>query len=208
MATLETIPYPKTEQEWEDFRKKVNALKNKANNRLKKLEKNKLENTPAYKAFTTYHGEPRFGIKGKTREQVRAEYFKIKHFLESSTSTVKGAEKYLSRQMSITGLKGGNAQGQIANFWGIADELRKSMQAVKRSYLALDSERVINSVRQVIQENEEGADDLESMGDALLSAWAELERELPNAVSDDVINYLTDYIDNLGLDGITINFNL
>lgn len=237
MATLETIPFPKNSEEWEQFKKKVNSLKNKANNRLKRLEKNKLENTPAYKAFTTYHGEPRFGIKGKTNREVRAEYFKIKHFLEASTSTVKGAQKYLDRELDITkmavnansiddkilrvALKSGETYQQqvkingliqltksdkVKAFWKIADDLRKSMTAANSKYLALDSERVINSVRMIIDEQNRGANEINDMGDILLEAWSTLEQQLNTSVNDKVLDYIEKYAETNFDKSITINF--
>lgn len=200
---------PQTEKEWRKFRQKVNGLVNRANSMLEKLEKNNLENTPSYNTFTTSEGRTRFGIKGMTNEEVNAEFQKVKAFLDNTTSTVKGAKQYVKTASKVMGISTANFNAIYPNFWAIAGELRKSLELTKARYLALDSERVINTVRQVIEKGYQGTEQIENIADALESAVQELERDLPNAVTKDVADYMQEYIDMIAKDNtinLTINF--
>lgn len=205
------VPFqtPKTEKEWKKFRNQVQKLVNRANALLDKLERENLENTPSYHTFTTSEGRSRFGIKGLTNEEVNAEYQRVKAFLDNSTSTIKGAKNYLRNMAHITGLSYGEVQTSLPDFWAIADEVRKSLNAAKMNYLALDSERVIEAVRGVIQSRESDSRSIGNLGDALERALDELENNLPNAFEEDTIEYLNDYIEkNIDLKDIEINLNL
>lgn len=201
------VPFktPQTEKEWRKFRNQVQKLVNRANSQLEKLERENLENSPAYRTFTTNEGRSRFGIKGKTNEEVNEEFQKVKAFLDNTTNTVKGAKNYIKGMAKITGLSYGEVQGQLPNFWKIADAVRNSLKAAQMSYLALDSERVVQAVRGVIQTQKSGADRIENLGEAVEIAWAQLEKELPNAFEEDTNKYLESYLRDLGLKNVTID---
>lgn len=207
MATA--FKMPKTEQEWRKFRQKVNGLVNRANSMLEKLEKNNLENTPSYHTFTTSEGRTRFGIKGMTNEQVNAEFQKVKAFLDNTTSTVKGAKQFVKTASKVMGISTADFNAVYPNFWRVAGELRKSLELTKARYLALDSERVINTVRQVLEKGYQGATQIENVADALENAVQELENDLPNAITKDVADYMNEYIGMLAKDktiNLTISF--
>lgn len=207
MATA--FKMPQTEREWQKFRQKVNGLVNRANSMLDKLEKNNLENTPSYHTFTTKEGRTRFGIKGMTNEQVNAEFQKVKAFLDNTTSTVKGAKQFVKTASKVIGISPSDFNTVYPNFWRVADELRKSLELTKARYLALDSERVINTVRQVLERGYQGTAQIKNVADALENAVQELEYSLPNAVTKDVADYMNEYIDQVAKDrtiNLTINF--
>lgn len=199
---------PTNEKEWRQFRNKVQKMVNRANSMLDKLERNNLENTPSYRTFTDSEGRSRFGIKGMTNEQVNAEFQRVKNFLDNETSTVKGAKNYINQMSKITGMDVEQAKNNIDTFWKIADEVRKGLQAAKHSYLALDSERVIDAVQSVIQEHESGANSIQTMGDALQSAFEHLQEELPLNIDTSTAAYLDEYADKMKVAGNTIYIDL
>lgn len=82
--------------EFEDF----NRLVSKANKRYKRLEK-KGWHTGAYKKAKATGGK--FSARGSYREKAR-EYKRVKNFLNSKTSTVRGSKKVLKDMLHRTGL--------------------------------------------------------------------------------------------------------
>lgn len=82
--------------EFEDF----NKLVSKANKRYKRLGQ-KGWNTGAYKKAKATGGK--FSARGTYREKAR-EYKRVKNFLNSKTSTVRGSKKVLNDMLSRTGL--------------------------------------------------------------------------------------------------------
>ena len=90
--------------EYKAFKKEVSRMASMANKRLKRLEKNELTDLPSYKAWEE-NGSIRFSVKGKTYQQLQAEYWRLKNFLDAKTSTVRGANAFLKEMAQNTGIK-------------------------------------------------------------------------------------------------------
>ena len=85
-------------------RAEIRKLTAKANKRLDRLEKNGLESSPAYQKWLA-DGEVRFSVKGKDHNQLQKEVARLKRFLNSETSTVRGVNKTLKEMAKNTGIK-------------------------------------------------------------------------------------------------------
>lgn len=197
---------PKTEIEWRKFRNKVQKDVNRANALLKKLENNNLENTPSYRTFVDNEGRSRFGIKGLKNEEVNQEWQKVKSFLDNTTSTVKGAKNFVNQASKTIGISSKDFNLIYPNFWKIADALRNSLEGSKASYLALDSDRVINTVREVIERHEQGIAEIEDIADSIESAIDVLQADVPNAITSDVANYLKEVASEVAPKQLKLNF--
>lgn len=82
-----------------DLRKVVSTLSSTANKRVGRLV---AENVPSL-AILSVEDEGRFSSKDKNLQQLRAEYGRVKRFLNDQTSTVTGARVWVAR--SIQGFK-------------------------------------------------------------------------------------------------------
>ena len=89
----------KKDNEFADF----NKLVSKANKRLRRLEKKGWE-TRAYKKAVKTGGEFH-NRRGASYKEKAREYQRVKNFLNSDTSTVRGSKKVLKQMLSRTGLE-------------------------------------------------------------------------------------------------------
>ena len=74
--------------EYKRLKKETSRLASMANKRLDRLESNNLTMMPSYMSWQA-NGAIRFSVKGKTYNQLQSEYWRVKHFLDERTSTVR-----------------------------------------------------------------------------------------------------------------------
>lgn len=89
-----------------ELRETVRKMGSAANRRAKNLEKKKAR-TPAL--IDLEKGGGNIATKGKSREQVEAEYIRAKSFLEDDTSTTRGWKKWIKEFKELTRV---NAPGE------------------------------------------------------------------------------------------------
>ena len=137
-------------------KREIQKLLNKANKRLKRLEKANLKTSPAYQGLYREGGwtekESRFGVKGKTAKEINREYIRIKKFLNDSTSTVRGATKVLKETAKNVGLKYRNVRElkEIApKFFELASKARQYLESSNRQAEALDYNKIFNAVNRL-----------------------------------------------------------
>ena len=75
------------------LRQEASRLSSLANKRLQRMEQQDLQNSPAYQTWID-DGGAKFGVRGKTMEQIQAEVGRLNNFINQSTSTVTGAKNY------------------------------------------------------------------------------------------------------------------
>lgn len=114
------------------YRQEASRLASKANKRIDRLEKNDLQSSPAYQKWVK-DGGVRFGVKGKTYNEVQAEVARLNNFLNSETSTVRGIENVLKTMADNTGIKYGDLsdlRSKASNFFEIASKLEQYYRTV------------------------------------------------------------------------------
>ena len=84
-------------------RAEVSKLVAKANKRVARLERNNLEDSPAYQKLVN-DGDVRFSVRGKDHNQLQKEVSRLNKFLESETSTVRGINRVLKDMARNTGI--------------------------------------------------------------------------------------------------------
>ena len=90
-------------QKEKELRKEARKLVSLANKRLKRIEKQGLIESPAYKKFIEDGGQ-KFGIRGKNTEEVKQEIARMNDFIKKQTSTVTGTKKYLDNVAKSVGI--------------------------------------------------------------------------------------------------------
>lgn len=107
-----------------ELRKVTTKLVSAANKRLKRMEQKGVK-SPAYEEVMTSGGK--FSIKGKTEQQVRNEFIRIKKFMQSETGTIKGATKY-EKEIIKRLEKGGVTGVNSSNVWDIIKTIHDAKQ--------------------------------------------------------------------------------
>lgn len=169
-------------REEKELRKQVSRLASMANKRIQRLEQSELTDTPAYKSWEE-NGAHKFSVRGKTYQEVQAEYWRVKKFIENKTSTVTGAKQVLYDMASATGIEYtdiADLQAKASSFFSIASKVKQYLQSVGDSAVALDYQKIWEQINLYIkEENVELAGvegDLQAI-DGIVSRMLQLKEE-------------------------------
>lgn len=138
-ATKEAYGYRKAE-----LQKEVNKMAKEANALLDSLEENEMK-SPAYNRWYR-DGQVRFGVQGKTYQQVQSEYWRTKNFLDAKTSTVQGAKEVLNQISRNTGYGREMSQEMASNYFKLASQISDYYKMTGESAKALDYQHIWEQV--------------------------------------------------------------
>ena len=137
-----------------EFRKEVSRKASLANKRLARLEKNNLEDSPAYKKFMESGGN-KFSIRGKTGTELSKELIKIDNFINMKTSTVKGLNKVLrdtADRVGVTYKDMKQLQAYSSRFFELYNKSLQYLDTVEKMGHAFDSTEIMETVKQVVEQ--------------------------------------------------------
>lgn len=133
------------------YRQEASRKVSLANKRLARMEQQNLTMSPAYKKWVEEGGQ-KFGIKGKSTEEVRAEVARLNKFIKQTTSTVKGTKKYLTNIASQVGIKQwGSFQSlntQLSNFFEVSERVREYLRNTKEVSVSIGYKKIWEQVNE------------------------------------------------------------
>lgn len=138
------------------LKKEVSRMASQANKRLVRLESNELTELPAYQSWVD-GGAIKFSVKGKDYNQLQAEFWRLKNFLDNKTSLVRQANKYLRDMAKVTGIKYGNLselKAKSKQFFELANKVKQYYKASEQSALALDYQKIWEQINFQIKQGE------------------------------------------------------
>lgn len=127
-----------------ELKKETSRLASMANKRLVRLESNNLQMLPAYREWES-HGAIKFSVKGKNYQQLQSEYWRLKHFLDDRTSTVRQANKFLREMAENTGIKYRGLEdlkNKSAKFFELVEKIKEYNMSINQSAQALDYQKI------------------------------------------------------------------
>lgn len=127
-----------------ELKKEVSRMASMANKRLKRLERNNLTLLPAYREWEQ-HGAIKFSVRGKDYNQLQSEYWRLKHFLDDRTSTVRQANKFLREMAENTGIKYrglADLKSKSKQFFELAEKIKQYNMSINQSAQALDYQKI------------------------------------------------------------------
>lgn len=137
------------------LRQEASRLASLANKRLKRIEEQNLQNTPAYQSWID-SGGAKFGVRGKSMEQVKAEIGRLDEFIEKSTSTVTGAKnhfKNIANTVGITEWKDiPELQDKLNDFFELTGKVKEYLHNSKEIGVAIGYQKVWEVVSDYVQE--------------------------------------------------------
>lgn len=136
------------------LRKEASRKAAMANKRIERLEKNDLKSAPAYQRYVEDGGH-RFGIKGKSYNEVQKELSRLNRFLDSATSTVKGAHAVLKEMAKNTGI-GYKTMAELkkksAKFFELASKVEQYLRNVEDIASAIGYQKIWEAVNQYVKD--------------------------------------------------------
>lgn len=137
------------------LRQEASRLVSMANKRLKRLEEQNLVESPSYKKWVDDGGQ-KFGIKGKSMEEVKQEVARLNDFLKKQTSTVTGAKQYFKNVADKVGIKDFNdfpdLQRKLNNFFETTAKVKEYLQNSKEIGVSIGYQKVWEEVSNYVQE--------------------------------------------------------
>ena len=141
------------ERKMEQLKREIQRKANIAHKRLQRLEKNNLTQLPAYQQWVK-DGEVRFGVKGKTYNELQAELARLNRFLDSKTSLVREANKHLKDIARMTGVKYDSVKelpNKLENFFRISEKVEEYLRLVEGSASAIGYHKIWEVVNEVVE---------------------------------------------------------
>lgn len=150
-------------------RAEIRKLTATANKRIARLEKNGLESSPAYQKWIA-DGEVKFSVKGKDHNQLQKEVSRLKRFLNSETSTVRGVNRTLKEMASNTGIKYKNLKDlrtKSAKFFELASKVEQYLRTVDDIASAIGYQKIWEAINKYTKQRGEaigeGGADIDAM---------------------------------------------
>ena len=194
MATFESArnAIKKTFKDVSDKAKKIAAdrreasrLASLANKRVARLEANDLTDSPAYQMYIKTGGK--FGVKGKTHNELQQEVSRLKRFIDMNTSTVKGVTTTLKEMAANTGISYANMKElkqKSAKFFELASKVEQYLRTVEDMASAIGYQKIWETINQYVKSGEidlSSADgDIDGMVKAVTDAIKQYETPINN----------------------------
>lgn len=157
------------------FRTEVSRLASMANKRIKRLSESDFTSSPAYQKWLK-DGAETFSIKGKSQADVWQEYYRVKSFLDSKTSSITGTKQVLMNINEYTGMGLDSVEEvkEVANdYFRLSNRISEYLQ-VRGLGAVYDSTQIYNQINLATQE---------------------LNIDLVNADIDELTRYISNEID-------------
>lgn len=173
------ISNPQQLKKMAEYRREASKLASKANKRITRLEKNKLKDSPAYQQYLK-SGSAKFGVKGKTYNEVQAEVARLNRFLDSETSTVRGAVRTLKDMADTTKIKYtsvADLKAKSAKFFELSSKVEQYLRTVDDMASAVGYQKIWESINQYVSENKINLAEGENKMDEMIKQVTELVKE-------------------------------
>ena len=177
----------KAEGKWEDYvnlpnmkqydKDTVEAVVRKlttiANQRLRSLERNNLQDTPSYRNIAKEYKDAKFPTKlsSMSRNELLKQYSRLNWFLDNKTSTVKGAKQVVADFNKRLGTK--LTADQEQTFWEVYNKLKEMAELTTELYY-LDSNQIMQQTAETVKDSKMSVDDmLDTMKTKVENAYRE-----------------------------------
>lgn len=160
------------------LKREVSRLASMANKRLARLERNELTDLPAYQSWVQ-GGAIKFSVKGKDYNQLQAEFWRLKSFLDNKTSLVREANKYLREMAENIGIKYNSLaelKAKSKEFFRLADKIKEYYKMSEMSALALDYQKIWEQINVQIKQGILDLTGVESTEERLQRFIQEIEK--------------------------------
>ena len=159
-----------------EFRKEVSRLASLANKRLQRLESAKLTDSPAYQKWVE-NGSVKFGVKGKTYNQLQSEMARLNRFINAQTSTIRGINSNLKEMAANTGIKYGTLKelrSKAANFFELSSKVEQYLRTVNDMASAIGYNKIWEVINEYVEREKIDLSEAENNIDELSKMVSEL----------------------------------
>lgn len=166
------------------YRSEASRLASMANKRIERLEKNNLKDSPAYKRYIQDGGH-KFGVRGKSYNQVQSEVARLNRFLSSETSTVKGVNSVLKNMAENTGIRYNNLtdlRSKAPKFFELASKVEQYLRTVEDMASAIGYDKIWEIINEYTEAQNIDLGDSETDIDGMIESVASAIKEYDEPV--------------------------
>ena len=159
------------------YRKEASKVISMANKRLTRLEKSKLTDSPAYSKNVDNNENPRFSVKGLDHNALQREMSKVKKFVQSKTSTVRGINTTLKEMASNTGIKYKNLKelrSKAGKFFELSSKVEQYLRNVDDIASAIGYQKIWEAINTYVKNESIDLKDSEKDIDSMVQAVTQL----------------------------------
>lgn len=163
------------------YRREASRKAALANKRIARLEKNGLQDTPAYKQFID-SGHEKFSVRGKTYRELQKEVSRMNKFINSRSSTVKGAQSIIKEIADNTGIKYKNLKelrAKADKFFELESKIKQYLRTVDDMASAIGYQQIWTAINEYTDEAKvdltKASADVEDMVEAVTKALRQQE---------------------------------
>jgi len=170
------------------YKKEVSRLSSLANKRLVRIQNNKLTDSPAYQRWVA-DGEVKFGVAGKTFNELQQEMSRLNRFVNSETSTIRGISSTLKTMAKNTGIKYKNLtdlRKKAANFFTLASKVEQYLRVVEDMGSAIGYNEIWEVINTYVSSSKISLDGAETDIESLIATVGKI---IINAESRQVLDY-------------------
>ena len=152
------------------YRKEASKVISMANKRLTRLEKSKLTDSPAYSKYVDNNENPRFSVKGLNHNDLQREMSKVKKFVQSKTSTVRGINTTLKEMANNTGIKYKNLKelrSKASSFFNLASKVEQYLRNVEDVASAIGYQKIWEAINQYVKSEQTDFEEVENSVEGL-----------------------------------------
>jgi len=136
-------------------RKEASRLASMANKRIGRLEKANLQDSPAYKNWID-KGSVRFGVKGKNHNELQKEVARLRNFIGSESSTIRGINRTLKEMADNTGIKYSNMKElkqSAGKFFELSSKVEQYLRTVEDKASAIGYQKIWEQINKYVKKN-------------------------------------------------------
>lgn len=165
---------------------KLKALYADAKRNIRDLQRHNLGDTPAIQKLEE-NGKIKFSVKGKTYNELQSDYFRLKRFAESETSTVEGATNVLENIAKNTNIQYNDLNDLISKsrvFFDIASKVEQILETQSQLAFTMGYQTIWTAVNNMVERKKINLQDIHNIEeaanivyDSLINEYLQEERE-------------------------------
>lgn len=164
------------------FRREASRKAQIANKRIQRLERAGLQSSPAYQKYIA-EGGAKFGVKGKSFNEVQSEMARLNRFLDAKTSTIRGVNQTLREMAKNTGVKYKNLaelRAKSDKFFELSSKVEQYLRTVEDIASAIGYQKIWEAINVYVQDAEidlaDAEVDIEQMTQAVSGVLTGIEQ--------------------------------
>ena len=174
---------------------KLKALYADAKRNIRDLQRHNLGDTPAIQKLEE-NGKIKFSVKGKTYNELQSDYFRLKRFAESETSTVQGAKNVLENIARNTGIQYDDLNDLISKsrvFFDIASKVEQILESQSQLAFTMGYQTIWTAVNNMVERKKINLQDIHNIEQAASIVYDSLINEyLQEEIEESILSEFFD----------------